>query len=85
MIERKLTKEEEEHIKKFVELNHKRAYIQNLVVTEFAKHKKYIANLFTSSGKTRIVYYAIKRMQAKFGTTLPLCCSSSNNAFKRRF
>lgn len=71
MIERKLTKEEEEHIKKFVELNHKRAYIQNLVVTEFAKHRKYIANLFTSSGKSRIVYYAIKRMQAKFGTTLP--------------
>lgn len=50
MIERKLTKEEEEHIKKFVELNHKRAYIQNLVVTEFAKHKKYIANLFTFFG-----------------------------------
>jgi hypothetical protein len=71
MTERRLSEEEEIYINKFSQLNEKRDFIQNLVVTEFAKHKKYIANLFTSSGKSRIVYYAIKRMQKKFGNSLP--------------
>jgi len=50
MIERRLSKEEEALIKSLLTLNQKRDYIQNLVVTEFAKHKKYVANLFTFFG-----------------------------------
>ena len=68
---RELSSDEIEYGKSLSDLNIRRAYVQSLAVTEFAKNKLQIINFSTGVGKSYVIYYAIRRMQNKFGTSLP--------------
>lgn len=68
---RELSSNEIEHGRTIKDLNKRREFVQNLAVTEFAKNKLQIINHTTGTGKSYIIYYSIKRMQARFGTLLP--------------